>query len=273
MESGKKLKTDFSATGLIPAAIALLISGITLAAFGPDKALNVLGTIFIIYATLIAVTIFKTKNKYYYVSFFYLFCAGLYLLFAQYDYIERRIVTEQEGKIILVFTILFLVWLIYLLITKKLKWRGRDIFELAGYDIMVGDATYTDRPRPIKRLDYSQNEIYRFAKFVSKNLIALPFHEKDRIVFVPIKMGDEYKLLFSSNVDYWRLSWVAFDFDGNVSSHISKKDYLDYKENLDFDKLSESFGNVFIDFFELYYKGEEVRVIDRLNEMKIWIFS
>ena len=55
---------------------------------------------------------------------------------------------------------------------------------------------------------------------------------------------------------------------------ICKKEYyLDFKENLSFDQLCESLSNLFIKFYEYYRKGEEIRIIDHLNEMKIGPFS
>jgi len=33
------------------------------------------------------------------------------------------------------------------------------------------------------------------------------------------------------------VKWVAFDFDGNVSAHVSREDYLDYREELSLDAL------------------------------------
>ena len=101
----------------------------------------------------------------------------------------------------------------------------------------------------------------------------MPYYEMERILLVPVKMGDEFSHLFSSNINYWNKTWIAFDFDGNISSHISKKDYLDYKKNLDFDGLCESLGKLFVEFFQYMQKDEEIRIIDKLNEVKVGYFS
>jgi hypothetical protein len=55
--------------------------------------------------------------------------------------------------------------------------------------------------------------------------------------------------------------------------HIAQKDYLDYREPLAFDQLCTSLGQVFIAFFELYNKGEGVRVIDRMDDLQIAVNS
>ena len=87
-------------------------------------------------------------------------------------------------------------------------------------------------------------------KRVTENLISMTHIESERVLFIPVKMGDEYAHLFNHNFRYSKESWAAFDYDGNVSVHISKKDYLDFKENLSFDQLCKSFGNLYIEFFE-----------------------
>ena len=51
------------------------------------------------------------------------------------------------------------------------------------------------------------------------------------------------------------------------------KDYLTYKEDLSFDRLCESLGNVFVEFLDLFKKGESVRIIDRMDALGLSIFS
>ena len=73
--------------------------------------------------------------------------------------------------------------------------------------------------------------------------------------------------------DYTNHTWIAFDFDGNVTVNISQHDYLTYQEDLSFDQLCASMGKVFIEFLDLFSTGKEVRIIDRLNAMPVNIFS
>ena len=101
----------------------------------------------------------------------------------------------------------------------------------------------------------------------------MPYYNHDKVLLVPVKMGEEYGILFGPNISYWNRTWISIDFDGNISVNVSKEYYLDYKENLSFDQLCESLGNLFIRFYEYYKKGEEIRIIDHLNEMKIGPFS
>jgi hypothetical protein len=86
-------------------------------------------------------------------------------------------------------------------------------------------------------------------------------------------MGQEYGRLLGLSGDYRDATWVNFDESGEVSVHIAQKDYLDYRQPLAFDQLCTSLGQVFIEFLELYRKGEGVRAVDRMNDLRIGFFS
>jgi hypothetical protein len=163
--------------------------------------------------------------------------------------------------------------LVYLLVTRKFKWRGREIFELAAESIEETGNGYTSRPKPVGKLDYSLQQLHAFARFCARHLIALPYITSKNITLVPIKMGEEYGRVLGLSGDYRDASWVNFDVDGEVSVHISQKDYLDYREPLAFDQLCASFGQVYIDFFEAHKKGEGIRVVDRMDDLKLGFFS
>ncbi len=152
-------------------------------------------------------------------------------------------------------------------------WSCHRIFELAGETVDETGNGYTSRPLPVGKVDYSPEEIRSFARFCSRNMIALPYYSTRNLTLVPIKMGEEFGRLLGMSGDYRDATWVNFDVNGDVSVHIAQKDYLDYREPLAFDQLCISLGQVFVDFLELYTKGEGVRVIDRMNDLNIGIFS
>ena len=100
-----------------------------------------------------------------------------------------------------------------------------------------------------------------------RNLIAVPYVEKDRVVFV---ITERYRKHITNIItDYSDESYVVFDFDGSVSVNITKQDYLKYKDELSFDKLCTSMGELFIDFFEMFKQGEGVQIIDKLNKLRL----
>jgi hypothetical protein len=62
---------------------------------------------------------------------------------------------------------------------------------------------------------------------------------------------------------------VAFDFDGNVSAHVSRDDYADYREELSLDALCESLAQLFVGFLEQFKKGEARRIVERLDAVSL----
>jgi hypothetical protein len=180
---------------------------------------------------------------------------------------------DRQAGLLVVVVLFLLLWLLFLLINKKLKWRGREVMELAASDVMEGESSYTDRPRPVGTIKGSRSDIIEFAKYVRRNLIFMSEVEGDRVILVPVKMGQEFKLLFKSSIDTVENTRITIDFDGNISVHISKRDYLDYRDDLSFNHLCESLGDLVIDFYEQYYNHEEVRILDKINSIKVGYFS
>ena len=173
----------------------------------------------------------------------------------------------------LVCGIFCLIWAYYLIFTRQLKWRGREILELAAAPVEEIQNGFTERPHPTGKAEYTKEELLVFARFLLKNLIAIPYVETNRVVLVPIRGTQGYRHLYTFNHDYTRDTWISFDFDGNVAVNITRDDYFAYKEDLSFNRLCESLGSLFIEFFERFKKGEEVRIIDSLNALKINPFA
>ena len=109
----------------------------------------------------------------------------------------------------------------------------------------------------------------RFVDFVTRNLIAFAFREDNRIVFVLTLPGNDIPYLLGIKKDYLEDTWVAIDYDGNISVNITEDDYLLFKQDLDFDQICQSLGNVFIEFLELSKNGQESQIIDRMNALRL----
>lgn len=163
--------------------------------------------------------------------------------------------------------------MMYLNFTRKMKWRGRDILELAAQNVDDTSGVHTNRPLPTAMVRYSKLELEAFAEFFQKKLLGLCYFEKERIVFMPLKYKNEFLAIFSSQFAYLDKSWVAITYDGQVSANISKTDYFEYKENLAFEQLCLGLSDVIIDFIDLYLEGSEVRIIDKMDQLKISIFQ
>jgi len=181
---------------------------------------------------------------------------------------------RDPAIIFLLFLILFfLVWLIILLFTKRIKWRGREILEMAADPVEDTGSGYTARPLPAGKTEFTQRQIIQFAQFAKRHLIAVPYIGKDKVVFVPVAEWREFFFIMGLKSDYTDETWVAFDFNGDVSVNISHRDYLAYNEELSFDQLCGSLGNLFVEFMEMFQRGEGIRIIDRMNTIGISPFS
>lgn len=272
----RKLKPDRGIQGLVPAIASLLIFFFTAIVFNLSHAFNVLGGVMIFYSFVFGFwSFYKSNNYYFLISTFYLLAFGLVLLLLDLpdDFNGPKPKFTEEMKVGLLFFYFFMFWLMYVGYQKKLKYRGREVMELAAWDVDEGPDTYTERPRPAGIVDYSKYDIIDFGNHLKSKLVCMPFQEENRVLLVPVKMGDEYEFLYKPNYDYLSKTWISFDFDGQVSVHISRKDYLDYKDDLSFDHLCESLGQLMITFAGFYMKGDKVRIMDRLNSVKIGLFS
>ena len=152
---------------------------------------------------------------------------------------------------------------IIILAGKRISWRHREILELAAYPVEESADGFTSRAFPAGEASYTQEEINGFSKFMIKHVIAYPFIEEDRIVFVIPENMFLYILLLKG--DYTKDTHVTFDYKGNISVTIAKKDYQKFKEKLTFDQLCASLGNLFIEFLEMYKQGKSHEIIEKLN--------
>ena len=119
----------------------------------------------------------------------------------------------------------------------------------------------------------SKTEIARFTDFVTRELVSIVFIEEDSLFFVPVIGFSEYAYMLGLKKDYIEETWVSLDAEGKLSVHISEKDYLRYKIDLDFDRLCESLGEVFSEFIQLSNQGQEERIIEKMNALRLPIFS
>jgi hypothetical protein len=171
---------------------------------------------------------------------------------------------EKKTRIILAACAMVLfIGEIIVLKSKRINWRHREILELAAYPVEESADGFTPRAFPVGKARYTKEKIFGFAKFMIKHVIAYPFIEENRVVFVIPENMFLYMLLLKRS--YKKDTYVTFDFDGNVAVIIAKKDYQKYKEELTFDRLCASLGNLFIEFLGLYQKGKGREIIEKLN--------
>jgi hypothetical protein len=271
MSEMHKLKPDRSVTGLLPAFFSLIVIAVASVLFGRYGMAWSATIVFFGFTLLAFVAFLRTRSVPYLASTVYLFCASFAFSSVPGSVLGQP--TRELYHVMEVLTIPCIIWLVYLVVTRRHKWRGRDILELAAAPVEELGNGFTERPRPSGRLDYTKRQLLEFAEFCRRNLVALPYVERDRIYFVLIRMGKEYFHLFNVSRDYHRDTWVCFDFEGNMSVNISREDYFEYKEDLSFDRLCESLGDVFAGFLDLHRTGTAVRIIDRMNAVRVGFFS
>ncbi len=265
-----KLKPDRSITGLIPAFSALIGAALLGIFYGREAAFIFLGIFFWAFAAYTFLGFLRTSNANFLIPMFYQIFGGMVIF--NYDANLRGNPTILM-QLALLLTGIFLLGVVYLLITKKVKWRGREVLELAAAPIDETGNGYTSRPLASGRTEFSQEQIMQFAEFARRNLIAVSYVGEDKVVFVPVMMGREFGFILGLKSDYTDETWVSFDFDGNVTVNISHRDYLEYKEALSFDQLCSSLGNLFIRFMETYHRAEGVRIISQMDGVRVGIFS
>ena len=251
--------------------ISLLIFGGLASTVGFGIAFYALGGIFFVMSVMPIITVWRMRNNGYLVVALYLFFAGLMCISAP-SAIEDK---SQIGMVPLFLGGMYISMVVafYLLVNRKLRWRGQEIFELAAMPVEDTGDSYTPRPRPAGKTQVSKTEMIRFIDFITSNLIAFAFREDHRIVFVPALPGKDTPYLLGFNKNYIEDTWVAIDYDGNVSVNITEKDYLLFKRDLNFDQICESLGNVFIEFLELSQNGREEQITDKMNALRLSPFS
>ena len=281
MKKYKKLKPDRNMIGLVPAFASFILSCLVWAILDFPSGLFTLGVIIMFYALMVFVIYIRTKNPYVFFSIAYLIILSMFLLLLS-DFLSSHGLTDIKDirtsfpgylKALLVIIIIFWVALLIVTSLKKLKWRGREIFELIAEDAELSGSSYTSRPRAIDEIEFTKEDLYGFAALLKRNSIAMNYWGDNSLYICPIKMGDEYGPLFNPNYDYISKTWVSIDSEGSVSVHISRDDYLEYKEDLSFDTLCKSLGELFIEFFNMYQNKESVRIIDKINRVKTFILS
>ncbi|MEN8119187.1 MAG: hypothetical protein ABFS35_02525 [Bacteroidota bacterium] len=270
MNNQRKLKSDKSIVGLAQPVIALFLFGLFFALGGLSMAFYTLSFVYAMYAISTFYLYVLTQNSDYWVILFF-------QLFTAFFIVANPKGPEYISHAVFLFLTInmtfFLIWSGYLMFTKKMKWRGREILELAAINVEKHPGTYTDRPQPTGKVVYNKEELDQFVNFFRKNLLGLVKTKDNTIYFIPVRMGQEFSVLFNPNLNYVEKTWVSIDFNGQISTFISKEDYLEYKEDLSLHQLSQSMSDVMTDFIELFLKGEKIRVMDKMDNLRINVFT
>lgn len=271
MFSSRKLRPDTSLVGIGQPIIALLIFAIIWSFAGITMGLVFMAFVYLFYGLISLVSLVRLGNPWYMATLIFQFTIIVFAMTA--PEIGPYAIAKDSFKPLMLILIIELAVLVYIMATGKLKWKGREILELAAMNINETNNGFTERPKPLGKIDARPGDITGFCSFLKSHLIAVSFAESTQTIIVPIMMGNEYKLPLGLSSDYSQSTRIIIDKENNVSAVISKKDYLKYKEALSFDQLCESLGQLFMVFFEHYQRGEETRIMHEISKIKIGPFS
>lgn len=271
MSHEKKLKPDHSLVGLMPAFVSLVVIAVATVIFGRHGVAWTATLLFAGFTGFAFAAQRRSGSLTYIVSTVYLLIATLAFASAPDSVFGLR--DRTVFNLFKILTLPSIATLLYLMFTRRAKWRGRDILELAAAPVdELGDG-FTERPYPSGKADYSWDEILGFAKFCGRHMISLPYIESERVYLVPVRMGKEFGHLWNVSRNISKDTWVCFASDGNVTVNISKDDYYLYRDDLSFNQLCDSLADLYVEFLDLYRRDLTVRIIDRLNAVKVGFFS
>ncbi|QRN82859.1 hypothetical protein JR338_10620 [Chloroflexota bacterium] len=245
--------------------IAIFLTVASLAGFGP--ALYMIGVMYFFISVMPFITFLRTRNAGF-------LAVTLFSIFTFLVCVSAPSAIKDKSQIdliplFLVGMYISLMVVAYLTFNRKLRWRGQEIFELAALPIEDTGDSFSARPRPTGQVPISKTEMIRFVDFMTKNLLAFAFREDNRVIFVLALPGKDTPYLLGLKKDYLEDTWVAIDFDGNISVNITEKDYLLFKMDLDFDQLCQSLGNLIREFLELSKNGQESQIIEKMNALRL----
>ena len=259
-----KLKTNEKGFFLILLLITALVAVIYASKnIGNGAAIGLWGLLVFLNAPLSLGEYLKTKNKGFLFAFiFQVSAASFAALIVIHGF-------KLNPWIILFFILIMIIFGalgLYYNFSRRTKWRYREILELASMPVNEISNGFTHRPKPVGKINISEKDLRGFGRYLLKNLVAIPYYETDSVVF-SFAMTLRHRI--GLRHDYAEFSHVIFEYDGRISAHISKGDYQKYRDQLAFDQLCDSLGNLFIEFFQVYKDGEGERIKDRLNTLRL----
>ncbi len=266
----KKLRPNHDYWGfLIPIfTIVLFASMFTL--FNLETAFYSMAVIFAVVSAYNIYALIRTGNLSFIIVALYLLAAGIFMMIAPTAIASGN---KDLPKFIILPMIFFGSATAGQFFMKNLKWRGREVFELAAENIDTTTGGYTNRPLPAGDSAVSFHKVNAFTGFAQRKMIALVVKEPGRILFFPVKEQKDLKPMFLLRREMENMTYVAFDRDGQATVQISEEDYLDYRQDYSFDLLCAAMGELFIQMIELYANGEEQAIIERMNQVGYGYFS
>ena len=167
---------------LIPLAV-LAVVAILAVSLGLKAAYIFIAFVFWVYALISMITLLRTQNLSFLVVALFQIVAGI-LMFYSPTMVKGDL--EPVMVAVVALTVFLMIWAGTLMIGKRLKWRGREILELAAAPVDEIGNGYTPRPLPAGKTNLTQDQIAAFSGFARPNLLPLTYRAMDRMAFVPV---------------------------------------------------------------------------------------
>ncbi len=258
MISSNKLKPIQWSRIVINSVLAMVIFfsffAIMRAALTPSMANKISGIIYLMISIILLVSWFKTK------SIFIIPGMLMNLFIAFHFFFYMRTFAIVINVILLIIS----CYLLYVHFKHHSIYRG--ILELAARSVADSKNGYTQRSYPAGKSAFSKGELFGFAEYLKKQLIAVPYEESNAVAFVLAE--DWFGYLYDLHGGYEKITRIVFSFEGSVTTSIAKSDYSKYKEALTFDQLCASLGNVFMDFMKHFQQGEHNKILETILKTK-----
>ncbi|GAB4377302.1 MAG: hypothetical protein Kow0042_24820 [Calditrichia bacterium] len=246
----------------LPIVLLAAIAGVIGWAAGEITFHFVLATILLATAMLHLFFLLRLKNPAHLIPLgFYLFAAGTF------DAIpfQNKYATGALAVLAGIFFALFMC----VLFKRKIKWRYRDVLELAARSVRSAEDGFTARPFPAGKIEAKPDELKSFAKFLLQQAIAYPVADGQKLVLVIPENLIVY--LTGLKKDYRAATYVEINAEGQMAVKISEKDYRRYQQEFTFDQLCAALGNLFADFLEMHRSGKDAEIISQMNELRLVI--
>ena len=144
----------------------------------------------------------------------------------------------------------------------KLEVHARKLFRLAAQQVFDESSGYTNRPYSGGKTEVGNTDILGLARFLAGKEIII-YDAGPQLITYAFSMNTSPLVDPQLN----KVSYMSFDQEGNISVHISERDYKQYKNKLSFDQLCGSFVNMFKQFLEYYKDGNEDRIVTELKSV------
>jgi hypothetical protein len=252
MELQSKLKENTFPVviGFVTGMLAVLILVLVTTQLDKRTADQTIGGIWIFFALIQLVVWLMTRNRGYLIWMFTcLAIAASYL-------------TAYKGVYFFVPAVILITVYLYYVFSGRMRWRYRDILEIAARPVNDDRNGFTPRPFPAGKAEYTREDLNGLGKYLTSHLIAFPVVTEDGIVFM---IKGTSRFLFRKP-DIHRDTYIVFGNDGRIAVNMAQNDYKKYRSMLTFDHLCASLGQVFKTFLGLYREGKEEQIISFIKE-------